>query len=290
MLSFFFVLILISFADNPSIGIAYSKKEFHRSSYLSSLFAWLVRILGKTPSNAANMPKRVLHELVRKCLLISHLCDKQVMDSALHLAQLIYDRSLLQKVQLLSGLALSNVFDNADDQSSLLSSMNVSQFEESMREAYKKLDFVKQQIMRNKKSSEMNCETEETEVWALAKSWNPCPIGMLPRVVGSSGCLPILDVIYNEEHNQASERKGNWKLIKHSAKRDAPSDIQLLDNSTVKKMRETEEFDELNDESPMEEDESPTEERKEYLMVGGIWKKVTEEELLSVQSSVRILI
>ncbi|XP_003617221.2 LOW QUALITY PROTEIN: pre-rRNA-processing protein las1 [Medicago truncatula] len=197
--------------DNPSIGIAYSKKEFHRSSYLSSLFAWLVRILGKTSSNAANMPKRVLHELVRKCLLISHLCDKQVMDSALHLAQLIYDRSLLQKVQLLSGLVLSNVFDNADDQSSLLSPMNVSQFEESMREAYKKLDFVKQQIMRNKKSSEMNCETEETEVWALAKSWNPCPLacclGLLVHLVAFP--FLMLSITKNTIKHQKGKRIGN---------------------------------------------------------------------------------
>jgi ribosomal biogenesis protein LAS1 len=40
----------------------------------------------------------------------------------------------------------------------------------------------------------------------------------------------------------------------------------------------------------MEEDELPTEEGKGYLMVGGILKKVTEEELLAIQSSVRILI
>ncbi|CAJ2634291.1 unnamed protein product [Trifolium pratense] len=275
-----------------------SSQGFYQSAYLSSLFAWLVRIHDKKTS-VANMPKRVMHELVRKCILISRLCNKQIMDSALHLAKLMDDKSLLKKVQLLSGLALSNIVDNADNQNSSLTSTNVSQFEESLREANKKLELVKQQITRNKQSSEMNCETEETQVWTLAKSWNPCPIGMLPHFIGSSGCLPVLDVIDNEtvldvidneEHNQVPASKGNWKLIKHGAKRDAPSDIQLLDNSTAKKMRETEEPGELNSETPTEEDELPTEEGKGYLIVGGIWKKVTEEELLAIQSSVRILI
>ncbi|XP_058743098.1 uncharacterized protein LOC131615924 isoform X1 [Vicia villosa] len=285
--------------DYPSIGISHSREEFHRSSYLSSLFAWLVRILCKKPSAAANMPKNVLHELVRKCLLISHLCNKQVTDSALRLAELMDDISLLKKIQLLSGLALSNIFDKADDQSSLLTSTNISHFEESIREAHKKLELVKQHVVRKKKSSEMDCECEESQVWTLAKSWNPCPIGMLPRAVGSSGCLPVLDAINNEtvldvtdneKQNKVSDRKDNWRLIKHGAKRDAPSDLQLLDNSAVKKMRETEEFGEFNDESPMEDDEFPTEDASGYLMFGGIWKRIKEEELLAMQSSVRILI
>jgi ribosomal biogenesis protein LAS1 len=183
------------------------------------------------------------------------------MDSALHLAKLMDDKSLLKKVQLLSGLAFSNIVDNADDQNSSLTSINVSQFEESLREANKKFELVKQQITKNKRSSDVNCETEEAQVWTLAKSWNPCPIGMLPHFIGSSGCLPVLDVIDNEtvldvidneEHNQVSARKENWKLIKHGAKRDAPSDIQLLHNSTAKKMRETEQLGKLNSESPME--------------------------------------
>ncbi|WJX64497.1 hypothetical protein P8452_49271 [Trifolium repens] len=121
--------------DNSSQGFHQnnSSQGLHQSAYLSSLFAWLVRIHDKETS-VANMPKRILHELVRKCLLISRLCNKEIMDSALHLAKLMDDKSLLKKVQLLSGLALSNIVDNADDQNSSLTSINVSQFEESLRE------------------------------------------------------------------------------------------------------------------------------------------------------------
>lgn len=264
------------FADNPSIGISHSREEFHQSHYLSSLFAWLVRILNKVPSATTKMPKRVLLELLRRCLLISHLCNKHLMDSALHLAELMDDRCLSEKVQRLSLVALSNL-DNADDQSSLLTSTNIFQFEESMREAAKKLELVKQQIMKNKTAA-MNCETVKSQVWSLAKSWNPCPIGMLPRAVGSSGRVPVLDIIDNEKQNQVSEmcEKQNevseiqeWKLIRHGAKRDAALGLQLLDNSTVKKMRETEEYGDLNNEFPTE---------------GAV-----EAELLAIESSVSIL-
>ncbi|KAJ1432087.1 Las1-like [Sesbania bispinosa] len=67
--------------DNPSIGISHSREELRQIDYLSSLFAWLVGILSKVPSAAANMPKRVLLELLRRCLLISQLCNKQLMDA-----------------------------------------------------------------------------------------------------------------------------------------------------------------------------------------------------------------
>ncbi|XP_027330952.1 uncharacterized protein LOC113846658 isoform X2 [Abrus precatorius] len=267
--------------DDPSIGISHSREEFHQSGYLSSLFAWLVGIFSKVSSAAANMPKRVLVELLHKCLLISQLCNKQLMDSAFHLAELMDDSYLLEKVKKLSVISLSN-FDKTNDQSALLTSKNIFQFEESILEAAKKLELVRQQIMKNK-PTEMDCETKKSQRWTLAKSWNPCPIGMLPRAVGSSGCLPILDNIENEKQNQASERKENWKLIQCGTKRDATFDLPLLDSSAVKKMRETKEFGELNY-------ELQTEGEKGCLMVGGVWKKIMEEELLAIESSVRILI
>lgn len=148
----------------------------------------------------------------------------------------------------------------------------------------------------------MDCDTEKSQTWTLAKSWNPCPIGMLPRAVGSSGCLPVLniiddekqnqvsscclpaaDIIVDEKQNQVSEKEENWKLIPHGSKRDASLDLLQLDNSTVKKMRETKEFSELNNELPLQGG-------KGCLMVGGVRKKLTEEELLVIESSVSIIV
>ncbi|CAJ1975194.1 unnamed protein product [Sphenostylis stenocarpa] len=194
--------------DNPNMGISQSRTKF----WLSSLFAWLVGILSKVPSAAAHMPKGVLLELLRRCLLISQLFNKQPVDSALQITELMDDISLMQKVQKFSYVSFT---------------------------------------------------------WTLEKSWNPCPIGMLPRAVGSSGCLPVLDIFDNEKQNQVSsgclpvvditdyeeqdqllEKKESWKLAPHGAKRDATFDLLQLEKSTVKKMRGTEEFSELNNEFP----------------------------------------
>ncbi|KAL5125691.1 Ribosomal biogenesis protein LAS1L [Glycine soja] len=278
--------------DNPNMGVSHSRTEFR----LSSLFAWLVGILSKDPSATAIMPKRVLHELLRRCLLVSQLCNKQLLDSALQLAELMNDSYLMEKVQKFSLISLSNL-ESADDESPLLTSKNIFQFEESMLEAAKKLELVKQQIMKNKKLMAMDCDTKKSQTWTLAKSWNPCPIGMLPRAVGSSGCLPVLnivdgekqnqvspcclpvvDIIDDEKQNRVSEKEENWKLTPHGAKRDATLDLLQLDNSTVKKMRETKEFGELNNELPLQGE-------KGCLVVGGVWKKLTEEELLVIESS-----
>ncbi|CAJ1971249.1 unnamed protein product [Sphenostylis stenocarpa] len=283
--------------DNPNMGISQSRTEFR----LSSLFAWLVGILSKVPSAAAHMPKGVLLELLRRCLLISQLFNKQLVDSALQITELMDDSSLMQKVQKFSHVSLSNL-EQADNQSSLLTSNNIFQYEESIHEADKKLELVKHQILKNKKPMAMDCDTKKSQTWTLAKSWNPCPIGMLPRAVGSSGCLPVLDIFDNEKQNQVSsgclpvvditdyeeqdqllEKKESWKLAPHGAKRDATFDLLQLEKSTVKKMRGTEEFSELNNELPLQGD-------KGYLIVGGVWRKLTEEELLVIESSVRILV
>ncbi|KAL1347950.1 uncharacterized protein [Arachis hypogaea] len=261
--------------------------ESYQRHHLSSLFAWLVGSLCKAPSAASKMPKGVLVELLRKCLLVSRLCNKQLMDSAIYLAVLMDDTSLLDRVRKVSTICLSNL-EISDDDNSLLNSKNISQFEECIHEAARKLESVKQQIMKKKNPMAMDCESKRPQVWTLAKSWNPCPIGMLPRAAGSSGFLPVLDNIdnqnQNQNQNQVSEREDSWKLIKHSAKRDATLDLKLLDNSTVKKMRETqEEIGELNNVVQIEEDEG-------WLMVDGVWKRVMEEELQAIKSEVRILV
>ncbi|WVY90689.1 hypothetical protein V8G54_036203 [Vigna mungo] len=282
--------------DNPNMGILQSRTEFR----LSSLFAWLVGILSRVPSAAANMPKGVFLGLVHRCLLISQLFNKQLMDSAVQLTELMDDNYLMEKVKKFSRISLWNL-EQADDQSSLLTSNNIFQFEESIHEAAKQLELVKHQVTKNKTPKALDCDTKKSQTWTLAKSWNPCPIGMLPRAVGSSGRLPVLDIINNEKQNQVSsaclpvvdiidseeqdqiwEKEENWKLTPQGAKRDATIDLLQLDNSTVKKMRKTEEFGELNNELPLQGG-------KGCLIVGGVWKKLTDE-LLVIDSSVKILV
>ncbi|XP_047162601.1 uncharacterized protein LOC124832444 isoform X2 [Vigna umbellata] len=286
----------IKHEDNPNMEILQSRTEFR----LSSLFAWLVGILSRVPSAAANVPKGVFLGLVHRCLLISQLINKQLMDSAVQLTELMDDNYLMEKVKSFSHISLWNL-EQADDQSSLLTSNNIFQLDESIHEAAKQLELFKHQVTKNKTPKALDCDTKKSQTWTLAKSWNPCPIGMLPRAVGSSGRLPVLDIINNEKQNQVSsgclpvvdiidneeqdliwEKEENWKLTPQGAKRDATIDLLQLDNSTVKKMRKTEEFGELNNELPLQGG-------KGYLIVGGVWKKLTDE-LLVIDSSIKILV
>lgn len=259
--------------------------EFCQINHLSSLFAWLVEILSKVPSTEANVSKSILLELLRKCLLISAPSNKQLMDSALLLAKLMDDSSLMDRVKRLSLLVLLNL-DKADEESSLpMTSKNILKLEESIHQAAKKLELVKQHITKHKTPMAVDYEAEKSRTWNLAKVWNPCPIGMLPRAVGSSGYLPTLNCIDNAKKIHESERKVTWKLSKDGAKRDATLDLQLLDNSAVKKMRETTEVAEIVHDALL-----PAEGDKGFLLIDGVWKRVREEELLAIESSVRILV
>lgn len=259
--------------------------EFCLIDHLSSLFSWLVGFFSSVPSTQATVSKSVLLEILHKCLLISVHSNKQLMDSALLLAKLMDDSSLMEKVKKLYILGLSNLDEDNDESSLLMTSKNIFKLEKSLQQAAEKLALVKQHITRNKIPMAVDCEKEKSNTWNLANVWNPCPIGMLPRAVGSSGYLPTLDHADNSKKVQDSEREVTRKLSNHGAKRDASFELQLLDNSAVKKMRETIEVAEIDGNVLL-----PMEGEKGCLMVDGVWKRVKEEELLAIESSVRILV
>ncbi|KAF7844407.1 pre-rRNA-processing protein las1 isoform X2 [Senna tora] len=266
-------------------GISHSRAVLYQIDHLSSLFAWLVGILSNLASTEGNMSKSVLLELLRKCLLISAPSKKQLMDSALLLAKLMDDNSMMERVKKLSLLGLSNL-EKANEESSLsVTSKNIFKLEESIHQAAKKLELVKQHIMKNRTPMAIDCEPEKSQKWNLSKVWNPCPIGMLPRAVGASGYLPKLDHIDNTKKIHESQNTVAWKQSKDGAKRDATLDLHLLDNSSLKKMRETIEVTETDHDVLL-----LMEGEKGCLMVDGVWKRVREEEILAIESSVRILI
>jgi ribosomal biogenesis protein LAS1 len=78
------------------------------------LFAWLVgQLKGLKPlrckqsaaeslasSIGMNLSNAILMEVLRKCLLVSSYGNKQLMGSALHLAQLMGDSSVMDKLNL----------------------------------------------------------------------------------------------------------------------------------------------------------------------------------------------
>ncbi|XP_022995044.1 uncharacterized protein LOC111490717 [Cucurbita maxima] len=261
---------------------------------LSSLFAWLVEKLkginlkrNGEVSSGKHIPKGVLMELLRKCLLVSAPGNKRLMDSATDLAQLLDDGSLMKKLNKLSFLNLLNS-DIPDKENPIQTTSEISlNHVESLREASRKLEMIKLHKRKNNLAANPVDGIVGTSTrWTVVNSWTPCPIGMLPRPIGSSGRLPVLDL--NPENEPASEdlrSEENFELGKCSHKREASSDTQQLDSGTVKKMKETN----GNFQSEIDDVDSP-EGVKGRLLIGGIWKKVGEEELSAIQSAVRILI
>ncbi|TXG48309.1 hypothetical protein EZV62_027603 [Acer yangbiense] len=111
----------------------------------------------------------------------------------------------------------------------------VELLQDSICDAAKKLELVKQKRKKSKIKTMSNGDVGALNTWVVVKSWKSCPIGMLPRDVGSYGCLPVLDYDDNKQAGpEPSERKEMWELKQCSDKREASCIIDLLDNSSVK--------------------------------------------------------
>ncbi|CAK9162798.1 unnamed protein product [Ilex paraguariensis] len=266
---------------------------------LSCLFGWLVHNLKQlkpthqkssaaeteVSSTKLNLPKDTLAQFLRKCLLVSSSDNHQLISSALNLANMMGNSPLAEKLNKLCKLGLSNR-DTHEENSSLTSFESfLSQQEDSIRQAAAKLENIKLHRMKANYVKTTDGDMENRRMWAVAKSWNPCPIGMLPHSLRSSGHLPVLDCNDDCKIEKSSESIGHCEINHCSGKRGADCAIELLDESSVKKLKESEEGCESNG----KEDMSP-EGVKGQLLVGGVWKKVTEEELLAITSAVRILV
>ncbi|XP_062029792.1 protein LAS1 isoform X2 [Rosa rugosa] len=269
--------------------------------HLCSLFTWLVRSFKglkppekdsadevKVSSAEKTISKAVLMDVLRKCLLVSASANSQLMNSALHLAKLTGDDYLVQKLNKLSFLVSSNL-DATEENTCLASSNSIFvQQEKSLSQAAKKLELIKRHQMKRKAvKGTRDADVGGSKRWVMAKSWTQCPIGMLPCAVGYSSCLPVLD--YNcasEKDPEELGRNEKWEPNSYSGKRQGSSDMQLLDNPCVKKMRETAVDDCVSD----KEDVASSEYVNGHLMIGGVWKKVGEEEILAIKSAVRILV
>ncbi|XP_044504898.1 protein LAS1-like isoform X2 [Mangifera indica] len=275
------------------------RTETHREEHLSYLFAWLVGLLRrlkplqgtdtaaevKVSALGKNMSNGVQMKLLQKCLLVAPGNEK-LMDSALQLAKLLGNTKLLDKLNKLSTIYSPHIGFNEENSSDLSSKKLVLQHEDFIHQAAKKLELVKRHRMQSKVVNTGDCKAETLNRWAVAKSWNPCPIGMLPQDLGSSGYLPSLDCYNNKQSEpDLSERKERWDLSQCSSKRESSINIQMLDNSSVKKMKATVEDCEMNN-----EEASSFEGVKGHLMIGGVWKKVGEVELRSIESGIRILV
>ncbi|CAI9768927.1 unnamed protein product [Fraxinus pennsylvanica] len=108
---------------------------------------------------------------------------------------------------------------------------------------------------------------------------------MLPHNLGFSGRLPVLDC--NDKPREArkvSDGETCWGL-NQCGKRGADCLIEELDSAFIKKVKENE-----VDRESYHKDDTHFEGIMGRLMVDGVWKKVREEELLAIASTIRLLV
>ncbi|KAI3468498.1 hypothetical protein Pfo_025161 [Paulownia fortunei] len=263
---------------------------------LSCLLEWLIGNLktlnpvsqkesaeSKGSKTEKHLPTTTVLGLLHRCLLVSSPGNKQLMGSAITLAQLTGDSSLLHK---LKKLALLEQLTNSEANS--VDSCNetlLSQQEYSIRQAEEKFELIRRRRrMQSKHEKPNHSEVGIKSRWAVTKSWNPCPIGMLPHTIGFSGRLPVLDCAdeCREIVPLSSDSKEHCKL--RLGKREAESGIEKMDSTPVKKL-ETE-----ADYLKQDQADVNAEGVKGHLMINGVWKKVGEEELFAIASAVKLLV
>ncbi|XP_016510528.1 uncharacterized protein LOC107827832 isoform X1 [Nicotiana tabacum] len=244
-------------------------------------------------SRKLGLPEATLQQILRKCLLLSSHTNNQLMDSALVIAQIMGRSSLFHKLNKLCSLS---VFDSeiihSDPFTNISESFLLSRGEDSLRQAAQKLELIKCRVVKGN-----NVKTADAgSRWVVAEAWKPCPIGMLPHTFGSTGRLPILDFVDDSAEVAKSSDNEIPETDKCGCKRDASSAIECLDDHpSIKKMRKTEEpGDSNNDRDSLSDkngnDDMPLEGSKGHLLIGGVWKKVSTEELQDIARSVKILI
>ncbi|PWA55959.1 las1-like family protein [Artemisia annua] len=269
---------------------------FHQTKQLSYLFEWLVgnlkdlklfrRKLTSTETvtpKERSLPKSALVHLLRKCLTVSSLGNNHLATAASVLAQTTGNHTLVHKLNKLASLHAPQA-DPINEITQVNPESFYNQQENSINQAAKKLELFKQKRSQrgNMKKSAIDETKKKSMKWSLVKSWKACPIGMLPSDLGSSGVVPNLDVIEDQgEQEMVKECPDKCEVNQSRGKREADCPLELLDDSDVKKHKENE--------CIVKEDRF-LEDVKNRLMIGGVWKKVTEEEMISIASAVRILV
>ncbi|CAN1250130.1 Ribosomal biogenesis protein LAS1L [Linum perenne] len=319
------------------IGMRPASTEYNllpsQTEGLCSVFLWLVGQLNelkllfskdakaetRISSTGMSMSNAMLIEILRKCLLTSSCGNKQLMDGAKLLSQIIGNRSLTEKLNKLSSHYMSESDVPEDAKCNQSPYQVLIQHEKTLCQATDKLEKLQRQRgIQGRALTPTDGHAASSGRWVVAKSWNPCAIGMLPSDLGSSGRLPVLDqedagekrmmpdslLFPEEDETRELEKSNNIKqcsnclqsleddvsLKKSGSKREATSsDLDPEGGSDVKRMRETSTSGKCSWELGYD-GMSSAGSLDGCLMMDGVWKKVGEEEVHGMKSGARILI
>ncbi|KAK8944267.1 hypothetical protein KSP39_PZI008564 [Platanthera zijinensis] len=230
--------------------------------------------------------KVCLTGLLHKCLSLFDPGDKYMLKSALLLAEMNENKLLTEKLKKLPMLAFLDQNQIHCDDIKYNENMLLKE-EDAVEKAAERLDLIKFRLGKHKNSEPSNSVSgAATNLWRPTKSWGLCPIGMLLCSFSSAAFSPIFYVMEDEKEADKSEPSGENVEDVHSAdtREMVCDDVEFLgDENAAKKLKQ------------MPETEGSAELGRPFLMegrllIGGLWKKVSQEELISLESDVRIFV
>ncbi|XP_062224244.1 uncharacterized protein LOC133922775 [Phragmites australis] len=254
----------------------------------------LVHEIGVLSSEKNAVPCFCLAKLLPKLLNLSTIGERCIIDAALLLIEMVDNNNVKEKLRKLPMLSLERLAKV----SSLSESRTLCNEQESVEKATKTLEMFKLQLKRQKNAcsaengteGSFNTSTpEKYNRWSVAKSWTPCPIGTIPCSFSSTAVLPAFDAINHGLEDATLQQHRNFEDDDHSDINHGLEDAtlqppeQLEDGSIMEIPRSSPEY----DISDMPELTFPL---KGRLLVGGVWEKVTDKELLFIKSKMKILL
>uniref|UniRef100_A0A0D9XXL1 Uncharacterized protein n=1 Tax=Leersia perrieri TaxID=77586 RepID=A0A0D9XXL1_9ORYZ len=244
----------------------------------------LVHEIGVLSSDRNAVPRFCLAKLLRKLLSLSIIGERCIIDAALVLIDMTTN-NVKKKLLQLPMLPLGRLSTD--------STLPESKEIESVDKATEKLEMFKSRLKQkdlclaeNGTGASLNTIVpEKRNSWSTTKSWTPCPIGMIPCSFSSAAVLPTLDVDDDELNDDISEQHENFHSDVHTERNEHYSHPEKqLDVEIIPEISRPSPEYEISD---MPELTFPL---KGRLLVGGVWKVVSEEELLFIKSKMKILL
>ncbi|KMZ65703.1 hypothetical protein ZOSMA_310G00070 [Zostera marina] len=224
-------------------------------SHLSSLVFWLVMklkelnnanlVIDETQSvmsSADTAPRVSLMALLRQCLLLSASGNTHFLDSALLLADMVGDKTMIEKLKIMSSVMFENPVLSNETTPMGSNEFNLSNEKHFLSQASKKLKILKSRLKESPSSVKIQVAENENEPtnkrWTLVKSWSTCPIGMLPCPLSSTAFLPCLDMVHDVCKDKAIIRNGNKNMNDAAVGTCKTSESELLEDPSIMKLHE----------------------------------------------------
>ncbi|XP_068637563.1 uncharacterized protein [Aristolochia californica] len=266
--------------------------ELGQIGNLSSLVPWLLQnlrnhnfsdaVAAQDDTQRNSIPKSNLQRLLRNCLLRAP-GNSHLLDSVLLLAQMIDNNSLAEKFKKLPLLCSLDPISILEESTASDFESVLRQHEDFLSQAEKKLQDLKHRQTKGKST----CSDSQQRKWTVAKSWSSSPIGMMPYSPGSFSILPRHNKVNAQLSSQESSKNKDYLNMDQSLdKRKVSHEGEFVEKASNEMVKEV-----VDDGMLLEErDCSPLSPIKDRLLIGGVLRRIGKEELLVIESGVRVFV